>query len=195
VTLRSGHGNGKGQPRVEVLPADELPAPVPALAAPLARRDNGTVADSAAAKELGARGGRAKAAKTRLVSALGLAKLAADAAFAPYRTAGDAFVTEHLAALEKQAGGEVGPGPSTIVASAGMQLAASRFLNDKAMQSGDAKLLKQASDLANDSRQNLLAAYELAVREAHARKAVTKIAARFFTKKPESSTKKPESST
>ncbi|MFO0735742.1 MAG: hypothetical protein U0270_07680 [Labilithrix sp.] len=142
------------------------------------RRLNGTLEDSESAKELGARGGRARAAKVRLVSALGLASLADDAAFAPYRTAGDAFVTEHLAALALQAGGEVGPGPASIVASAAMQLAASRFVNDRAMQSGDAKLLKQASDLANDSRQNLLAAYELAVREATARNASAKTASK-----------------
>jgi hypothetical protein len=173
VTLRSGHGKGAGRPHIEVLPPNELPDPVPPAEAPptvpLVFRPNGKIADSSTARALGAKGGRVTQARTRLVAALGLAKLDENAAFAPYRRAGDAFVEQHLAALALQSGGEVGPAPATIVCSAGLQLAASRFLSDKGMQSGDAKLLQQASSLANDSRQNLLAAYELAVREAKAR--------------------------
>lgn len=169
MTLRTGHGAGAGSPRIEVLPADELPAPVPGEAVPLVRRPNGQIADAATAKALGARGGAAKSTRARLLSASGLTELAEDAAFAPYRAAGDAFVREHLTTLATQSGGEVGPGPSSIVASAGVQLAASRYLSDKAAITGDAKLFAQASSLANDSRQNLLAAYELAIREAKAR--------------------------
>lgn len=169
MTLRSGHGRGAGVPRVECLPADELPAPVAGDPVPVLRRENGTVADSASAKALGARGTPAKLWRARLVSALGLSDIAAESDFASYRTAGDAFVKEHLASLACQAGGEVGPGPSSIVASAGLQLAASRYLSDKAARDGDPSLFQAASRLANDSRQNLLAAYELAVREAQAR--------------------------
>jgi len=169
MTYRKGHGTGAGQPRIEVMPADELPAPIPGAPVPLARRSDGTMADSASARALGARGGRRSAARARLVSALGLAELADDCAFKPYRDAGDDFVREHLADLASQAGGTLGPGPSSIVASAGLQLAASRFLGDKGARSGDAALLGRASSLANDSRQNLLAAFELAVREAKAR--------------------------
>lgn len=171
MTLRTGHGNGAGVPRVEVLPPDELPAPLPGLPAPVERRPNGTIANSATAKALGARGGYARGGRARLVSALGLAELEADAAFAPYRAAGDAFVTAHLQELAEAAGGEVSRAASSIVASAGVQLAASRFLSDKASASGDPKLFHLASTLANDSRQNLLAAYELAVRAAKARAA------------------------
>lgn len=171
MTLRAGHGTGAGEPRIEVLPPDELPDPVAAEADPVARRQNGTLADSAAAKRLGARGGAAKAAKARLVSALGLSELASDADFRPYRDAGDAWVREHLMSLAKQAGGEtVGPGPSSIVATAGVQLAASRFFSDKAMATGDVALFQTASALGNAHRQNVLAAYELAVREAKASK-------------------------
>ncbi|AKV04562.1 hypothetical protein AKJ09_11225 [Labilithrix luteola] len=173
MTWRKGHGRGAGVPRIEVLPADELPAPVPAQAAPVNRRQNGTVSDSESAKALGRKGGVAKASRARLVSALGLSALASDAEFTPYRDAGDEFVRHHLAALAARAGGEVGPGPSSIVASAGLQLAASRFVSDKAAKSGDAKLFHLASTLANDSRQNLLAAYELAVREAGAKPRAT----------------------
>jgi hypothetical protein len=168
MTLRTGHGKGAGVPRVEVMPPDELPAPIPGVPVPLARRPDGTVADSASARALGARGGRRSGARARLVSSLGLAELAEDAAFLTYRRAGDAFVSEHLASLATQAGGSVGPGPSSIVASAGVQLAASRFFSDRAAATCDASLFTLASSLANASRQNLLAAYELAVREAKA---------------------------
>lgn len=170
MTLRNGHGTGAGEPRVEVLPPDELPAPVPAKPAPLNRRPDGTVRDSASAKALGARGGRAKRVRAALVSALGLSKLDETTDFAPYRSAGDAFLETHITALATQAGGIVGPGPSSIVASAAVQLAASRFFSDKASTTGDATLFSLASSLANASRQNLLAAYELAVREAKARR-------------------------
>lgn len=60
-------------------------------------------------------------------------------------------------------GGHCGPPPSSIVASASLQLAASRFAFEVL---GDLAL---GSRLADASRQNLLAAYELTVREATAR--------------------------
>lgn len=167
--LRTGHGAGSGQPHIEIV-GDELSAPISDASAPLHRRPNGTIADSATARALGARGGAVKSTRARLVSALGLAELAADAEFGPYRDAGDEFVRVHLVSLASQAGGEVGPGPSSIVASAGLQLAASRFVSDRAAREGDPGLMKLASTLANDSRQNLLAGYELAVREGEARK-------------------------
>lgn len=170
MALRSGHGTGAGVPRIEVLPPDELPAPIADAPAPLRRHPNGQINGSETAKALGALGGKAKAARTRLLSALGLTELASDAAFAQYRSAGEAFVTEHLTELAKQGDGVVGPGPSSIVSSAGLQLAASRFVSDKAAAEGNAKLFHLASTLANDSRQNLLAAYELQQREATARK-------------------------
>jgi hypothetical protein len=105
----------------------------------------------------------------RLIDSLGLAKLVETSEFAPYRAAADEFVAHHLESLARQAGGEVGPGPSTMVASAALQLAASRWAFDKGGASGDAALLKLGSSFANDSRQNLLAAYELATREAQTR--------------------------
>jgi hypothetical protein len=37
MALRTGHGNGAGVPRIEVLPVDELPAGVPGNAGPLNR--------------------------------------------------------------------------------------------------------------------------------------------------------------
>lgn len=170
---RAGHGAGKGSPHIEPPPADELSAPVPATLAtvPLSFRSNGQIADSATAAELGRRGGEKTARRVRLVDSLGLASLAEDAAFGPYRSGAEAFVEHHLQELARLAGGKVGSAPSTMVSSAALQLAASRFAFDRAAQAGDVAGMKLGSQLANDSRQNLLCAYELAVREAEGRRA------------------------
>jgi hypothetical protein len=76
MALRNGHGTGSGVPRVEVLPADELPQGVqaPALASARGeRRPDGTFAPGA--RTMQAAGGRATAGKTRLTARLGLASL------------------------------------------------------------------------------------------------------------------------
>lgn len=57
-----------------------------------------------------------------------------------------------------------------MVATAALQLAWSRCLFDKAAKDGNPELAVTASRLANDSRQNLLAAHELCAREAEARR-------------------------
>lgn len=168
MTLRTGHGNGAGSPRIEVQPPDEQAQPLVDLAAPLNFRSDGTIGDKATAKALGEKSGAVRRARTALTTAMGLGELANDAAFIPYRDAGDHFIEQHIAVLAKTAGGSVGPGPSSIIASAAVQLSASRYFSDKAMRTGDANLFTLASSLANASRQNLLAAYELAVREGKA---------------------------
>jgi hypothetical protein len=146
-------------------------APLAADAAPVTRTPDGRVADVASAKELGRRGGHAKARRVRLLDTLGLAHLADSVAFAPYRRAAEAFVEHHVAELGKVAGGQVDAGPSSMVASAALQLAASRFVFDRAATRYEVALFKLASSLADASRQNLIAAYEIAVRMAQARKA------------------------
>jgi hypothetical protein len=101
-----------------------------------------------------------------------LASLTTSAAFAPYKRAGGAFRRFHVNALAKSVGGgHCGPGPSSIVATAAWQLAVSRYLFDVAAESGSREDFALASKLANDSRQNLLAAHELCAREAEARQA------------------------
>ena len=170
--IRNGHGAGKGRRHVEV-PRDGMPKPVaaaPALpAVPLVFRQDGKIGDAATAKELGRRGGEAKARSLRLVDSLGVAKLAEGSVFAPYRGAADQFVDHHLAELARLAGGSVGSGPSSMVASAALQLAGSRYCFDRFAENGDAAMLKLGSSLSNDSRQNLLAAYSHAVLEADVR--------------------------
>lgn len=165
MTLRKGHGRGAGKPRIEVLPPDELPVGV-AAAKPegQALPRPPYAAGSAAAREAGRRGGKRKAGTTALASGIGLAKAFADPSFERYRRAAEAFAKLHVGRLATTVGGgECGPAPASIVWSAGLQLAASRWAFEV---SGDPAL---GSKLANDSRQNLLAAHELCAKEAQAR--------------------------
>jgi len=77
MALRTGHGNGRGRPHVEVCPADELPAPIaaPAKTDPPLNRCKGKIVDSATARALGSRGGITTARRVRLIDSLGLSKL------------------------------------------------------------------------------------------------------------------------
>ena len=174
--VRTGHGTGTGTPHVEVPPHDELPAPFPvsprgeATGKPAADRgDGGEFTRGPGTRALAVVANKIKARKVRLVDSLGLSDMVAESSFGPYRAAAEEFVEHHLAELAKQAGGEVGPAPSTMVSSAALQLGASRWCFDRGAEQCDAALMKLGSALADASRQNLLAAFSLAVREAQAR--------------------------
>lgn len=144
MTWRKGHGNGAGQPRIEVLPPDELPEPK--------GKDTG-------------RGGATKVKLARKLMAPD-----GDPSWIPYRELAEQFRRAQCRAIAVQAGGRCGVAPSSIVASAALQLALSRWMLDRAVRENDPQLVKMATTIMNDSRQNLLAAYELAVREATARR-------------------------
>jgi hypothetical protein len=134
MAYRNGHGNGRGSPRIETLPVDELPKPIAGttVADRLPIRQKGDwLFNSESARAVGRLGGLAKARRIRLIDSLGLSKLSDDSSFLPYRDAAEEFVSHHRDALARQAGGELGPAPSTMVASAGLQLAASRWAFDK----------------------------------------------------------------
>ncbi|MGC4091380.1 MAG: hypothetical protein QM756_26580 [Polyangiaceae bacterium] len=171
MTLRTGHGRGAGVPRVEVLPADELPAGVPAHARPEATRDEaGRFVAGPGTSELARCGAVAAHEARQLAQLLGLWQPPAEHAYAPYARLGREWRDAHMAQLSATVGGgAVGPGPASIVSTAALQLGASRYLADVGAQTGDAKLLLDASRLADSSRQNLLAAHELCAREAAAR--------------------------
>jgi hypothetical protein len=156
---------------VETVPADEWPKPDPrpACAGPIARRSNGTVADSEAAKALGRLGGLQRQLLARIIRNLGMVELAADHEFAAYERAGQEFAEHEIKTLAEMYDGICGAGPASIVKTAAMQLSASRYLYDKGKQTGDAKLLGQASQLGNDARVNIGSALELQSREAEAR--------------------------
>lgn len=172
MTWRRSNKRGANPVHIEVARPDELPAGVAALcpsATTVIKRDAlGRLADVESARELGARGGAAKAGKTRLARRNALGEVFADPRFEPYAKAAGNFARAHVAELARSVGGGTcGNAPSSVVRSAALQLAASRFAFEVL---GDLQL---GSRLANDSRQNLLAAHELCAREAAARPATT----------------------
>jgi hypothetical protein len=170
MALRTGHGNGAGVPRVEVLPPDELPAGVPSRAERVSPGDFDSRGKFAPGNALARKGGRARAGKTRLADRLGLRGLPDGAEFRPYKAAAASFRRAQCATLAASVGGGYcGPAPSSMVISAALQLAWARFFSDRAAQTGDAELALTASRLSDASRQNLLAAHELCAREAEAR--------------------------
>ena len=172
MALRSGHGTGAGVPRIEVLPVDELPAGVPADALKESRPTHDARGKFTKGNALARLGGQARRGKTRLAERMGLAKLPEGSAFRPYKAAAVSFRRAQCAELARTVGGGVcGPAPSSLIASAALQLAWSRYLGDVAATEGDADLALKASRLAEASRQSLLAAHELCAREAEARAA------------------------
>lgn len=173
MALRKGHGRGAGQPRIEVLPPDELPAGIPALPLPeqapvgKERLPNGHFVKGARSAQ--SKGGHALAGLSKLARSVGITGGEADAAFEKYKRWAVAFRRSHIQSLAQTVGGgRCDAAPSSMVESGALQLAASRFLFDTA--NGDTKKLNLASKMANDSRQNLLAAHELCAKEAVARK-------------------------
>ena len=170
MTLRTGHGTGAGQPRVEVLPPNELPAGMPGDARAASPTDRGEAGRFARGNTLARAGGLAKRGTSRLTSRLGLATLPEGDAFAPYRKSAASFRRVQCGELAKTVGGGVcGPGPSSVVASAALALAWSRYFSDQAAATGDVDLAMRSARLGETSRQHLLAAHELCAREAKAR--------------------------
>lgn len=171
MAVRAGHGRGKGRPHVEVLPVDELPAGVPAPPRPAPSRDaSGRFVKSAGTTALAREGGKARAESEKLSRLLGLSDVHDDHAYAPYAKLARQWRDEHMRDLAASVGGgHIGAGVASIVSSAALQLAASRWLADRGAETGSAKMLLDASRLSDASRQNLLAAHELAAKEAKAR--------------------------
>jgi hypothetical protein len=172
MALRSSHGKGAngGGVRIEVLSCDELPVGIPAPARPESPADRNDGGKFAPGNSLARLGGKARAGKTRLADRLGLRNLPEGAAFVPYKRAAVSFRRAQCSALAVSVGGGYcGPGPSSLVSSAALQLAWSRYLSDIAAETGDADLALQSSRLADASRQNILGAHELCAREAKAR--------------------------
>lgn len=161
------HSQGKLRPQAPR--ADELPVGIAAAqrsdAADIQRDQQGRVADHASAVELGRRGGATGAGQARLARRLALGDSFADPRFEPYAKAAKAFRRVQVARLARDVGGgHCGPAPASIVASAALQLAGSRFAFEVL---GDMSL---GSRLADASRANLLSAHELCAREAAGRK-------------------------
>ena len=156
MTLRRGHGLGAGVPRIEVLPADELPPASTPIAVRADRDANGRwVAGNAAARAQRVRPG-----------ARGLLDVErATGAVRAFGRWGRRYASNRRAELAAAHGGTLSAGAGALVESAALALAASRFLYARGADLGDVELMRRASALANDARQNELAAWELAARE------------------------------
>ena len=179
MALRSPHGNatraGNPGPRIEVLPPDELPQPLGGAVQEDARiqvRDRGRFVAGVAGPVQSA-GGRARSGRPSLVTSLGISAEFTPSmqAFDNYRRKAASFRRAHTAELAALAGGSCGTGPSSMVASAALQLAASRYLYEQATKGTevDVAMMREARQQADSSRQNLAMAYELAIREGKAR--------------------------
>lgn len=147
--------------------ADELPVGTPDSARAESPSDRGEAGRFADGNTIARRGGKATAGKSRLASRLALAD---GTDLAPYKRAAVSFRRAQCAALASAVGGGYcGPGPSSMVSSAALQLMWSRYFSDRAATTGDAEMAIKASKLADASRNNLLSAHELCAREAAAR--------------------------
>lgn len=88
----------------------------------------------------------------------------------PYLDLATEFLYAHVAELALHVGGgQVGVAAAGAASTAALQMAASRMLFDLGFREQDPQALKDAARLADSSRQNLLAAHELAARDAQAR--------------------------
>lgn len=119
------------------------------------------------ARTIQSKGGRALKNRTALSHETGLGAVLALPEFKPYLTQAKAFARAHVAELARSVGGgECGPGPASVVTTASLQLAASRFCFDQASLTGDADLFLKASRLGDASRANLLSASDLCASQA-----------------------------
>lgn len=159
MTLRSGHGTGRGVPRIEVSPRDELPPATPAIADRPERDADGRFV----------RGNTVARTQRLRLGPAATAGLEQDPTYVPFSKWGRRYAAHRRAELAKAHGGSISAGVGALVESAGLQLATSRYLQAKGAETGDPDLLKMASTISNDARQNELAAWELAARESKVR--------------------------
>lgn len=185
----------QGRRRPQVPRADELAAGVPAPSrvpdaataealAGVERAPSGQVANSESAAALGRLGGLAKAERDRVLAEtpalarrLGLRGVEA-VHFKAYIDDAHEFAERECERLAGLVGGGVcGYGPSSMVQSAALQLAASRYCFDR----GE---LVAGSRLADASRANLMSARDECAREAEARGGGTTDPADRWRRKP-----------
>ena len=181
MALRARHGRARAfgvAPVLECLPCDELPAGVPAEAEPPTapgRDPNGRFLPGNASA---ARGGRAKAGRTKLAASLGLSTLPSASVLARYKAGAESLRRATTTSLAKSVGGgEVGPLPGTLVASGSLALAWSRYFFDQAALLAASNPTQAATfaglgaKLSESSSRLLREAFEYAAREAEIRKA------------------------
>src|SRR5687768_6742078 len=156
MTVQRSHG----RPYPLVLPPDELPSVTPSFSARRERTPDGRFAAGNTVQ----RDKRLRPGPRGLVGV----ERCSDA-FRPFARWGARYGAHRRRELASAHGGSISAGVGAIVESAAMAMAASRFVQSLAAESGDAELFKQAAALASTARQHELAAWELAAREAKAK--------------------------
>lgn len=172
----------QGQVRAQAPRADELPEGVQANEQAEARgerTERGTWTKGARTAQ--SKGGRALKNRTALSHQAGLDPILTLETFKPYLAQAKPFAKAEIGAIARSlGGGELGPGPSSVVVSASLQLAASRYWFDQGAATGDPKAFETASRLADASRSNLLSAREMAAKEAKSRPPKTRAIPAYF---------------
>lgn len=160
MTLRSGHGQGSGTPRIEVLAPDELPSASPSFPV---RRDR----DASGRFVAGNTAGQAKRLRPGLRGEV--APVRTEPRYRAFARWGRRYANQRRRELAALHGGTLSVGVGALLDSAAHALGASRFLQSLGAESCDVELFKQATALAVTARQHELAAWELAAREAQCR--------------------------
>lgn len=109
-----------------------------------------------------------------------------DPRYRPFARWGARYGAHRRQELAELHGGKISAGVGAMVESAALALAASRFVHLLAAETGDPELFKQAAGMASTARQDELAAWELAAREAAGRPRPSPVDALFakFGKPP-----------
>lgn len=186
---------GNGEPLVVVPPADEMrnahvPAPAPVESEPIARRADGKVVGTEAARALGRRAAVVRAEKrareqqfvTRLRLAADLPVFAVSPHAQPFCEEAEKFFRAKCEELGRDSDGQVSSGVAAIVRSAAWQEYAGRLVMELATSKGfmftknaedravlNVSLFAQGSRLLDSGRQSLLAAHHMQQLEAEAR--------------------------
>jgi hypothetical protein len=122
-----------------------------------------------------AKGGAAGRGRARLTVRLGMSGLPPDNAFLPYRKSATTFRRVQCAELARSVGGGMcGPMASSMVTSAALALAWSRYFSDQAaLLAGTptlaAEFVTKSVRYGEASRQHLMAAWEVCAKEAQSR--------------------------
>lgn len=157
MALRTGHGRGKGKPRIEVLPPDELPQLPSVGSAPMDRHPNGTFAPGNQASTKPRR---------RVTRRVGIR--AKDPLYRKLQDAEQDWASTRKAELA-QFFGAISAEVGDLIDTAAELMTDSRFERVKADETGDHARRKTAMQLAAEAKSHRLAAWEIASREAKAR--------------------------
>ena len=130
------------------------------------------VAGTERARAWASAGGKATSRQKQLARLLGLSELR-EGQLSAYRKYARAWLDEQLSHLTSILAHPAGPGVVSIVCSAALQMAASRWFFDEGMKTGDERMMLSGSRLAEASKQSLLAAETLATQEAQDRAVCT----------------------